>query len=222
MRFFSTPARRAVTIAVAALSGVLVAAWLTGSDPVLTAGRPAVSALPSDITDPASARPEADRPSAGQTPDRPTPAPRTLVIPRLGLTMPVRPQGVDPDGAMALPASAFAVGWYRYGSHPLDRAGATVLAGHVDTVAEGTGPLAALGQLASGDKLVVRAGTRTVTYAVTSVSRIGKPVLDLPAIFSRSGAPRLHLVTCGGAYLPEQGGYQDNVVVAARRVATTR
>ena len=36
------------------------------------------------------------------------------------------------------------------------------------------------------------------------------------------GAPRLHLVTCGGPYLPDRGGYQDNVVVSAQRVSPSR
>lgn len=71
----------------------------------------------------------------------------------------------------------------------------------------------------AGDLIDVRAGSRTVAYRTTSVSRIGKALIDLPAVFSRAGAPRLHLVTCGGAYLPEDGGYQHNVVVVARRLA---
>ena len=63
------------------------------------------------------------------------------------------------------------------------------------------------------------AGSRTVTYRTTSVTRISKALIDLPAVFSRTGSPRLHLITCGGAYLPAEGGYQDNVLVVARRVS---
>jgi len=123
---------------------------------------------------------------------------------------------------MALPATAFAVAWYRFGAGPLDRAGATVLAGHVDTRDEGVGPLAALASVRGGDLVEVRAGRHIITYRITAVTRISKALIDLPAVFSRAGRPRLHLVTCGGVYLPEEGGYQDNVVVAARRVAASR
>jgi hypothetical protein len=52
------------------------------------------------------------------------------------------------------------------------------------------------------------------------VTRVSKTLVDLPAVFSRSGPPRLHVVTCGGAYLPEDGGYQDNVVLVARRLTS--
>ena len=35
-------------------------------------------------------------------------------------------------------------------------------------------------------------------------------------VFSVRGASRLVLITCGGAYDPANGGYQDNLVVIAR------
>ncbi len=34
-------------------------------------------------------------------------------------------------------------------------------------------------------------------------------------LFARSGPARLTVITCGGPYLADQGGYQDNVVVTA-------
>ena len=38
----------------------------------------------------------------------------------------------------------------------------------------------------------------------------------LPAeLFSRRGPERLHVITCGGEYLPDAGGYQQNLVVTA-------
>lgn len=205
---------------VAALLGAVLAATLlpdrtqTGD---FTAGRPTATQLPDEVLE--AARPDTSASLQSQEPRRATVPPRLLTIPRLGVRMPVLPRGVDDVGAMALPASAFAVGWYRFGSRPLDRTGATVLAGHVDTRAEGAGPLASLTGLRTGDLIEVRAGNRTVTYRTTSVTRLSKALIDLPAVFSREGRPRLHLVTCGGTYLPAEGGYQDNVVVAAQRVS---
>ena len=52
------------------------------------------------------------------------------------------PVGVADDGMMELPETRRQVGWYEFGARPADRAGNTVLAGHVDTTAEGLGPLA--------------------------------------------------------------------------------
>jgi LPXTG-site transpeptidase (sortase) family protein len=120
---------------------------------------------------------------------------------------------------MALPDTAYRLSWYRFGSGPFSPTGATVIAGHVDTSSEGTGPLAQLAGARAGDRIEVRVGGTVLAYEIDSVSRIGKAVLDLPSLFSRSGSPRLHLVTCGGAYLPDQGGYQDNVVVIASPLA---
>jgi sortase (surface protein transpeptidase) len=222
VRHLRTPTGRAVAIAVAALSGAILTALLlpdrTPSDG-FTAGRPAATGLPGEVLAAAQAEGNTTRqPPTTRRPDRPTAVPRLLTIPRLGLRMPVLARGVHHRGSMALPDRASRVGWYRFGSRPLDRSGATVLAGHVDTRAEGAGPLAGLAALRVGDVIEVRAGRRAVTYATTSVTRVSKALLDLPAVFSRAGPARLHLVTCGGAYLPEDGGYQDNVVVVARRL----
>ena len=217
---------RAVTIVVAALVGGLLTAALLpdhARTEGYTAGRPESTRLPAEQR---SSQPEAGvtpaRPTSKGPPSRPTAVPRLLEIPRLGLQLPVVPRGVDKRGAMALPTTNSEVAWYRFGSRPLDRAGATVLAGHVDTRTEGVGPLAGLAALQAGDLVEVRAGRHLVTYRTTSVTRISKALIDLPAVFSRAGPSRLHLVTCGGVYQPERGGYQDNVVVSARKVASGR
>jgi sortase (surface protein transpeptidase) len=213
---------------VAALLGALLTAQLlhdrSGSDG-FTAGRPESTRLPDEQP---AVRPDARTPRhPATTPATSAPLtaaamPRSLSIPRLGLRMPVVARGVDDTGAMDLPVSASTVAWYRFGPRPLDPAGATVLAGHVDTTAEGAGPLAGLAALRAGDLVEVRAGRHLVTYRTTSVTRISKALIDLPAVFSRRGPPRLHLVTCGGSYLPDRGGYQDNVVVSAQRVSPAR
>ena len=49
----------------------------------------------------------------------------------------------------------------------------------------------------------------------------GAPVeqaLPVDVLVSRDGPPRLTLVTCGGPFLPDVGGYRDNVVVVAEPV----
>lgn len=218
---------------VAALAGgVLVAGggrlWADdlGLEPTAGAQAPVVRELPEDVSAPPAADPapsQEARPSSAPTSPgtddgaRADP-PDQVRIPGLDLRLPVTPQGVTRQGAMALPESPSVLGWYRYGSRPADAEGATVIAGHVDSVTEGVGPLAGLAGLAVGDRVEVRAGRELVRYEVTSVSRVDKDEIDLEAVFARDGRPRLHLVTCAGAYDAEAGGYQDNLVVAARRV----
>jgi len=74
-----------------------------------------------------------------------------------------------------------------------------------------------------------KAGTRTVAvyatvtgadgtshrYAVTSNESLNKQVVPLADLFVRDGPAQLVLVSCGGAYVKEQGGYLDNVVLRA-------
>ncbi len=213
--------RRAVTILVAALAGGVAAgavAW-TGDDGSVADGYAASSTLPDDLTSPPQAATQGR--VVTSAPDGPdASSPEWVSIPRLGVRMRVVPTGVAPDGAMALPRSPEKLGWYKYGGRPLDREGSTVVAGHVDTAADGPGPLATLGGLRRGDRIDVVAGGERVRYAVTSITRIDKDKIDLDAVFAHGGRPRLHLVTCWGAYVRSSGGYQDNLVVAARRVTS--
>ncbi|WP_121033609.1 class F sortase [Terracoccus luteus] len=150
-----------------------------------------------------------------QAPASTAPVPTRFRIDRLGIDMQVLPEGVARDGEMALAPDPADVGWYRYGPRPGDAQGAAVLAAHVDNVGYGVGPLAALHTLRDGDVLTVVSGGQTRRYAVESVDSIEKTTLDLGALFTRSGPPRLHVVTCGGTFDQERRRYDRNVVVVA-------
>ena len=132
------------------------------------------------------------------------------------IDLPVLPVGVADDGMMGLPTTAYAVGWYEFGARPADRAGITVLAGHVDTKAEGLGPLAALRGVDEGTQIVVTAIDGTSRrYRVTEVTEIRKARVPLEQIFAREGPERLVVITCGGPYSRDTG-YRDNIIVKAR------
>jgi hypothetical protein len=90
-----------------------------------------------------------------------------------------------------------------------------VLAGHVDSRRFGVGPLSRL-QTIEVDALIAVAGRsgRVRTYRVDSIERFDRQALPA-AVFARTGPERLRLVTCTGPYLPEAGGYQQNLVVTA-------
>ena len=216
----------AATLAGGALVAILVVPRVGATDDPVAAG------LVAPATRPAAVAPSASTPTGSSTtPDLPslTAAPATLggqdaaaaptrvAVARLGIDMTVEPQGVLPDGQMALPASPTVAGWYKFGSAP-DDAGATVIAAHVDS-RTGVGPFVRLSQARAGDEVDVWTGDQRRAYRVTTVVRVDKARLDGDRLFAVSGPRVLHLVTCTGAYVPGSG-YTDNLVVIADPVVT--
>ena len=166
-------------------------------------------------------RPSPSPPAVGRTDSslstlatRRTQAPVRVRVPDLGLDSAVRPVGVGGDRQMRLPADPRELGWYRFGPAPGD-GGSVVLAGHVDSRRFGVGPLVALQAVDVGTvvQVVTRTG-RVRSYRVDSIERFDQQALPA-AVFARTGPERLRLVTCTGPYLPEAGGYQQNLVVTA-------
>jgi LPXTG-site transpeptidase (sortase) family protein len=141
-------------------------------------------------------------------------------IPSIDVVLPVVPVGVADDGQMALPRDPDIGGWYRYGPGPASEAGASVISAHVDSRDE-VGPLAKLPRLDRGDRVLVTVDGARAVYVVDRVDQYAKTALDTDALFSRSGPPRLHLVSCGGEWNPRTRHYEDNVVVIARRASLT-
>lgn len=128
---------------------------------------------------------------------------------------PVRPVGVAADGQMALPANPAVLGWYRFGPAPGDGTGSVVLAGHLDSKRYGLGPLVALREVDVGDVVrVARSDGGLRRYAVVDIRRYDRQALP-EELFARTGPERLRIITCGGEYDPENGGYQQNLVVTA-------
>ncbi len=128
----------------------------------------------------------------------------------------LRSVGVASDGSMELPPDPRVMGWYRFGAVPGESdGGSVVLAGHLDSKRFGLGPLARLRDMRPGDAVALTlAGGSSRTYRVTDLERYDRQAL--PAfLFSRSGPERLRVITCGGEYDAQAGGYQQNLVVTA-------
>ncbi len=218
--------RRVVVVAAAALLAGLLTYRVTApdrvTDPVTAQRLLGPTATPTGTAaapaSPAPSRPATAWTAAPAVPATEAPAPTRLSVPALGATLRVQATGVDADGQMAIPSDPSVAGWYRFGPRPGDPEGSAVLAAHVDNEGR-VGPLARLAALRPGDRVTVTAGTSTVVYAVTRVDRYAKRALDLRALFDRSGPPRLHLVTCGGAFDRSTGHYEDNVVAIAEQVS---
>jgi hypothetical protein len=107
------------------------------------------------------------------------------------------------------------LGWYRFGPAPGAGTGSVVLAGHLDSVRYGLGPLVGLREVEVGDGVRVTRSDGTVEdYTVVDVRRFEGSALP-EELFARTGPERLRIITCGGEYVPDQGGYQQNLVVTA-------
>lgn len=172
------------------------------------------------------------RPSAVSTRDpRPVttlpavPARRTGAVPperptssRLpnGTVVPIRPADTAGNGSLAVPDDIRTAGWWRGGSRLGDPFGATLLAAHVDSFAQGLGPYASLLSVRAGQQIVVTSAHLTQTFSVVSLRVV--PRRSLPqhgSLFSARGERRLVLVTCVGPYSAERGGYQNLAVIRA-------
>ena len=142
-------------------------------------------------------------------------APRRVQIAAAGIDLAVAPVGVEADRQMRLPDDPRVLGWYRFGAAPGSGTGSAVVAGHVDSERFGVGPLADLGAVGPADVVSVRLSSgRWRRYRVDSVERFDRQALP-DAVFARTGPERLRIVTCTGAYLSDEGGYQENLVVTA-------
>jgi hypothetical protein len=196
------------------------AAWvLTRPEP--TAGVPVAVALAAPTSAPTLPAAPDVAPAVATRPAAPVAAPAVvppvrLSVPARGIEAPVDPVGVEPAGEMTLPQDVDRVGWYRFGPPPGAAEGAAVIAGHVDDVEQGLGALAPLRETEPGDEVVVEAADGSTTrWTVTSRETIDKPGVPLGDLFTRTGAPRLVLLTCGGPFDDELRSYRDNVVVVA-------
>jgi hypothetical protein len=145
-----------------------------------------------------------------------TPTPTTLTIASIAVSAPVEAAGVAPDGTVAIPHNAYHVGWYEFGPAPGAAAGSAVIVGHRDSRTQGRGALYNLGAVNLGDQVQVRLSDgKTLAYRVVERRLYLKQGLPWATFFTNQGSPRLTVITCGGAYDPNHGGYQDNLIVTA-------
>jgi hypothetical protein len=208
------PAAAGAVLGLAVALGV-PAAWQLTREPV-AAGAPLEQVLPTPApAAPLDALPPVTTRDAAPTVAPAQPGPVALAVPALDVEAPVDPVGVRDDGQMAIPDDVGRVGWYRFGPAP-GSGGATVLAGHVDDREQGLGELAALREAEVGTEVIVTDATGgTTRWRVVSREEVDKRALPVDRLFAREGPPRLVLVTCGGEFVPEHGGYESNVVVVA-------
>ncbi|MET0955401.1 MAG: class F sortase [Cryobacterium sp.] len=224
----AVPAIAAVLTAVLLSGCAGPAAGTVGTDPAVGSGSAAgataapapsagaVTPTESAIPTPLAAATVPRQPAALHQQPAPASAPVRVRVETLGIDMPIEAVGTADTGAMALPANPAVAAWYRYGSGPGSAAGATVVAAHVDSLIYDIGPFALLADAPAGTEIVLDTADGAVhRYAVASVDVVAKPDVPWGAVFDRTGAARLTLVTCGGEFDYEAKRYLSNVIVTA-------
>ena len=179
------------------------------------------SAVPSATPRPSSASPV---PPAGSLTEFPSmeppvetyPVPRLVRIAAIDVATRIVPVGIDENQALEVPDDVRLVGWYDLGVPPGADQGSAVLVAHRDSRTQGHGVFYDLGRLDVGDKVtVLNDAGENLQFSVVSRESIRKKRLPYEELFAIDGPPRLTLISCGGYYDPNNGGYQDNVVVTA-------
>ncbi|OIJ24265.1 class F sortase [Nocardioides luteus] len=144
-------------------------------------------------------------------------APVRLEIPAIGLDRRLLRLGLDEHKKLQVPTMAQAdrPGWYRYSPTPGD-VGPSVIAGHVDST-HGPAVFYRLRELEQGDTIRVhRADGRLAVFTVTKVRLVRKNRFPTDEVYGPIRYAGLRLITCGGDYDQDHGGYQRNLVVFAK------
>lgn len=170
-----------------------------------TSSAPTSSSLRGPTAPASSMAPAASARSTGFVPER-------LLVEALDIDAPLVTTVVDTEGALVPPEDPAQLGWWR-GVRPGEGEGSVVVAGHIDSRRFGQGPLAQVVELDEGDRAVlVGSGGESAEYVVRGIQTFPKDAFPASDLFSTSGSERLVLVTCGGTFDPDRGGWDSNVV----------
>jgi LPXTG-site transpeptidase (sortase) family protein len=140
--------------------------------------------------------------------------PKIISIPKIGVRARVVQVGVDIEGRLDVPKTAYDVGWYTGSSRPGEN-GAMVVDGHVQGVGGGA-IFTNLNKLARGDKLkVVRGDGKEFSYTVQSTETVAVQSVDMARLLVSADAarPGLNLITCGGTFDNRADTYTDRTIV---------
>ncbi|MEV5829300.1 class F sortase [Spirillospora sp. NPDC052242] len=134
-------------------------------------------------------------------------------VPSIGVSAAMVPLAIDRSGTLAAPKGYDVAGWNVAGPEPGER-GTAVIAGHVDSR---TGPAVfyRLRDLRPGDAVEVdRKDGSTARFEVTRLERHSKSGVP-DSVYEPAPGPEVRLITCGGAFDRDRGGYRDNIIVYA-------
>jgi sortase A len=145
--------------------------------------------------------------------------PSRLMIPQLNIDANVQHVGIAKSGAMAVPSNFTDAAWYKYGALP-GQAGTAVMDGHVDNGLSLAGVFKQLDSIQTGNDIyVVTNDGQKFHYVVSDIELY--PYTDVPMnqIITKTGPPKLALITCDGAWVQGQKTYDHRLVVYATLVS---
>jgi sortase (surface protein transpeptidase) len=177
---------------------------------------PTPSPLPPATTTPAASGASSDEPqpvalALGALPTR-------LRIPAIEIDAAVEPIGLTADHEMDVPAGWESVGWYQYGPRP-GQIGNAVLAGHLDTNTGAPGIFWRLDELQPGDTILIDGEDgESLIFQILSLARYPYAEAPREEIFGPAQTARLNLITCSGAWNPQDRVYDHRLVVYAQLV----
>lgn len=183
---------------------------------------PAPPAEQTRTSAPAPARTEAPAasPAAAPVPGAPVSTPVSIAIPSIAVSSDLIRLGLEEDRTVEVPQNADEAGWYELGTSP-GQPGSAVILGHVDST-EGPAVFFRLRELAPGAQVSVTLGDGAVeTFEVSHLETIRNDEFPAERVYAGTpGRPTLSIVTCGGDYDADNGGYQSNVIAYAEHVST--
>lgn len=147
---------------------------------------------------------------------------QVLEIPEIGVHTGLMNLGLTEQRELQVPPPrrADTAGWYRLSPTPGDP-GPSVIVGHVDSE-QGPAVFHRLGTLERDDRVRVRrADGRVAVFAVDRVATYDKASFPTRRVYGPTRDPQLRLITCGGDYDADDGGWQANTVVYARLLSLT-
>jgi len=200
--------------AAALVCGILLAgAGVTGLAVASQTGRPAVPVgSPTLLPVPVGRQAPAPQPSPQQVAE-----PVSLIIPSIGVRTGLIHLGITPSGALQVPPTPAVAGWFTGSARP-GAVGASVIAGHIDSVS-GPGVFFRLRLLHRGSRVYVRrADGSLAVFAVTSVRSYLKTSFPTQAVYGPVPYAELRLITCGGTFDYATGHYLSNVIAYASLV----
>ena len=194
-------------LAVAFSWGMLVA--LTGD--ATSAGAPPPSRA-GVANDPATALPARPRPTESRARARLGGSPVRIAIPAIQVSADITNLGLNRNGTVEVPENPDEAGWYSKGPKP-GEPGSAVILGHLDSKV-GPAVFYRLKSLDPGDQIAVKLDSGLVAYfKVARVAHYANEDFPRQKVYAdKPDRPALNLVTCGGRYDEEAGGYQSNVV----------
>ncbi|HEY3241189.1 MAG TPA: class F sortase [Acidimicrobiia bacterium] len=138
-----------------------------------------------------------------------------IEIPGIGVSAPVDPAGLNPDGTLQVPADFARTNYYTGRPVPGDP-GPAVIVGHVDS-RRGPAVFYRLRELPPGGEIMVhRVDGSRVVFVVERSKQVPKNAFPTEEVYGPTPDPTLRLVTCGGSFDRRSGHYRDNIVVFLR------